>query len=59
MDGDDLEVDDLFGDPGALVDSSLNVPLTDAGLEPLHTIQVPIKGLAQRVDELHLSGCCQ
>ncbi len=59
MDGDDLEVDDLFGDAGALVDSSLNVPLTGNGLEPLHTIHVPIKGLAQRVDELHLSGCCQ
>ena len=59
MDGEDLEVDDLFGDAGALVDSTLTVPLAGAGLDPLHSIQVPIKGLAQRVDELHLSGCCQ
>ena len=59
MDGDDIEVDDLFGDPSSLVDASLNVPIAGTDLDPLHTIQVPVRGLAQRVDELHLSGCCQ
>lgn len=59
MDEGDLEVDDLFGDPGSLVEAALNVPMSGTGLEPLHTIHVPVRGLAQRIDELHLSGCCQ
>ncbi|KAH8697294.1 putative RNA polymerase II mediator complex subunit Sin4 [Talaromyces proteolyticus] len=40
-----LDVDDLFGDPASL-DLGLSAPQ-------------PTKGLAQRVDEMRLLGCCQ
>ena len=40
-----LDVDDLFGDPNSL----------DLGLS---TAQ-PTKGLAQRLDEMRLLGCCR
>lgn len=41
---DESYMEDLFGDS-----------------EPVHipTMAPPIKGLAQRIDELHESGCCQ
>lgn len=40
-----IDVDDLFGDPGSL-ELGLHAPS-------------PAKGLAQRLDELHLLGCCR
>jgi mediator of RNA polymerase II transcription subunit 16 len=42
---DNIDVDDLFGDPGSL----------ELGL---HTSSLA-KGLAQRLDELHFLGCCR
>ncbi|KAK2754263.1 mediator complex subunit [Arachnomyces sp. PD_36] len=42
---DNIDVDDLFGDPGSL-ELGLHAPS-------------PAKGLAQRLDELHLLGCCR
>ena len=59
MDGGDLEVDDLFGDSGGLVDASLDAALSGTSLDPIQPILLPVKGLAQRVDDLHLSGCQQ
>jgi len=56
MEGGDLEVDDLFGDNGGLVDASLDAALAGTSLDP---IQMPVRGLAQRVDDIHLSGCRQ
>lgn len=40
-----LDVDDLFGDPNTL----------DLGLSAAQ----PTKGLAQRLDEMRLLGCCR
>ena len=57
MEGSDLEVDDLFGDNGGLVDASLDAAF--AGLDPNNPIQMPVRGLAQRIDDIHLSGCRQ
>jgi hypothetical protein len=59
MDEGDLEVDDLFGDSGELVDASLDAALAGTSLDPIQSIQMPVRGLAQRVDDLHLSGCRQ
>lgn len=59
MDDGDLEVDDLFGDSSGLVDASLDAALAGASLDPINPIQMPVRGLAQRVDDLHLSGCRQ
>lgn len=59
MDGGDLEVDDLFGDSGGLVDASLDAALAGTSLDPIHPVQIPVRGLAQRIDDLHLSGCRQ
>ena len=59
MDGGELEVDDLFGDSGGLVEASLDAALAGTSLDPIQPIQLPIRGLAQRVDDLHLSGCRQ
>ena len=42
---DNIDVDDLFGDPGSL---ELSLPAPP-----------PAKGLAQRLDELRLLGCCR
>jgi hypothetical protein len=59
MEGGDLEVDDLFGDSGGLVDASLDAALAGTSLDPNNSIQIPVRGLAQRVDDIHLSGCRQ
>jgi hypothetical protein len=59
MEGGDLEVDDLFGDTGGLVDASLDAALAGTSLDPTHPVQVPVRGLPQLVDGLHLSGCRQ
>jgi hypothetical protein len=59
MEGGDLEVDDLFGDNGSLVDASLDAALAGTSLDPNNPIQMPVRGLAQRVDDIHLSGCRQ
>jgi mediator of RNA polymerase II transcription subunit 16, fungi type len=40
-----LDVDDLFGDPNSL---DLGLPASQ-----------PTKGLAQRLDEMRLWGCCK
>lgn len=40
-----IDVDDLFGDPSSL---ELGLPAPQ-----------PTKGLAQRLDEMRLLGCCQ
>lgn len=45
MEDGSLDVDDLFGDPNSL----------DLGLPAAQ----PTKGLAQRLDEMRLLGCCQ
>lgn len=42
---DDINVDDLFGEPSSL----------GLGLQPA----APTKGLPQRLDEMRLLGCCQ
>lgn len=42
---DNIDVDELFGDPGSL----------ELGLHA----SSPAKGLPQRLDELHLLGCCR
>lgn len=42
---DNIDVDDLFGDPGSL-ELGLHSPS-------------PAKGLPQRLDELRLLGCCR
>lgn len=42
---DSIDVDDLFGDPSSL---ELGLPAPQ-----------PTKGLAQRLDEMRLLGCCQ
>lgn len=44
MNGEHVEVDDLFGDAGALGDTvALNLPLQS----------IPVDGLAQYLDDLH------
>jgi hypothetical protein len=44
MNGDRVEVDDLFGDAATLGDTvALNLPLQS----------IPVEGLAQHVDDLH------
>lgn len=45
---DGINVDDLFGESTSL----------ELGLPP-NTSPAPMKGLAQRLDEMRLVGCCQ
>ena len=59
MDEDNIEVDDLFGDPDVLADASMGVALDSTNLQHLHPIQAPVKGLAERLDQLGSSGCRQ
>jgi hypothetical protein len=59
MEEGDLEVDDLFGDSGGLVDASLDAALAGTSLDPNNSIQMPVRDLAHRVDDIHLSGCRQ
>jgi len=59
MEGGDLEVDDLFGDSGGLVDASLDAALAGTSLDPNNSIQMPVRVLARRIDDIHLSGCRQ
>ena len=59
MDEDIIEVDELFGDPNILADASMDVALDSTNLQHLQPIQAPAKGLAERLDQLGSSGCCQ
>lgn len=50
MDG-DMEVDELFGDSAAM-DTAMDTAMD-------MTLPTPLKGLAQRLHEVHTSGCTQ
>ena len=58
MEGADIDVDDLFGDPGTLDDNSISLPLDRTVVLPSFQAP-PVKDLAKHVDESHLSGCRQ
>ena len=58
MNGEDLIVDDdLFSDPDNLIDAALTAPLVTHGLDHIQGVNILAKGLAQLVDEQHISGC--
>jgi hypothetical protein len=59
MDGADLDVDDLFGDPGTLGDTSLEVTLPVPDLNGVQNLSMPVKGLARRLNDLQSHGSCQ
>ena len=47
----DMEVDELFGDSAAM-DTAMDTAMD-------MTLPTPLKGLAQRLHEVHTSGCTQ